>query len=260
MRMDFRWKFLEFTFTDIVDIVLVTFIFYFIINIIKSTRVLSMGIGIIMVVLIWMFSDWIGFSTISWIFSNIMRLGIIAILIVFHPELRAALVRLGNFSIFDFFINKSDERIVEKIILALEHLKSLKMGALLVFERKVGLLDIIEKGEKIDANISKDLLVSIFFKGSPLHDGAVIISGNKILATSSILPIEELPKGFDSSSYYHLGLRHRAGIGITKDTDGFSVILSEETGRVSIAEFGQIRAVSIEELNKILLKVIGKTT
>lgn len=249
----YQWEFLKFTIKDFFDILFVALVLYLFINIIKGTRVVSMSFGVLFIVLIWLLSDWFNLSTLNWMFSNVIKVGVIALLVVFQPELRTALIKLGDFTLIDLFIDKTEENTIEEIIEAIKELQELKFGAIIVIERNINVSDNVQqRGVFINADVKKDLLVTIFYKDTPLHDGAVIIKSNKIIQAGCMLPLAEIPS--DYVSHYHVGSRHRAGVGITKETDAISIILSEETGRISIAEYGHLRHIYIDSLKGYLME------
>jgi diadenylate cyclase len=171
---------------------------------------------------------------LNWILQYIMAMLVVAIPIVFQPELRNALERLGRTRFIKDFGRGTQLNVVNEVLAAVDILSKQKIGALIVFQRKTGLREYIERGAELDAVVSAELLLSIFFPRSPLHDGAVIISGSKIVAASVTLPVSD----FEASS--KMGTRHRAGLGITENSDAVSVIVSEETGNVSLAADGAI--------------------
>ncbi len=251
----FHWEFISITLRDIVDVGVVSFLLYLFFSFLKGSRIVTMSLGIIFMALIWVVANLAGLDTLNFIFTKILSFGAILLIIVFQPELRATLIRLGNVSILTAFSDKSNHTVIEEIVLAVESLKHLKMGALIVLERNVGLNDISQGGVVINADVNSDLIENIFFKDSPLHDGAIIIKGEKVVAASVVLPLEDIPKGF-SDKYNHSGLRHRAGMGITKETDAVSIILSEETGLISVVEYSNIKPLKLSQLKDVLIEII----
>ncbi len=205
---------------------------------------------------IWIIANLVGLDTLNFIFTKILSFGAILLLIVFQPELRATLIRLGNVSIFKFFSNKTTNHfVIDEIVTAIDSLRDLKMGALIVLERNVGLNDFAQNGVVLNADVSSDLIENIFFKDSPLHDGAIIVKDKKIVSASVVLPLEDIPKGF-SDKYNHSGLRHRAGMGVTKETDAVSIILSEESGLISVVEYSNIKPLKLSQLKEVLIQII----
>ena len=202
-------------------------------------------------------SGWIHLDILHYILTSVMTYGVIVMIVIFQPELRRALEQLGTNKFTKFFgmdkdiITKTKEDIY-KIVIAVLELSKAKTGALIVIERDIKIGDIAETGIEINAEISPQLLVNIFEPKTPLHDGAVVISNNKIKAAACILPLVN-----DKQTARKLGTRHRAAIGISKETDSIVVVVSEETGKISIAKDGTLIAdVTEEVLKKILIKNI----
>lgn len=245
---------------DILDILIVAVVFYRLFLMLKETRGEQLMKGIIILFLFAKItgSDFVRFYTINWLLEELLNLGAIAIIIVFQPELRRALENLGRSNVWKQGFRPSGETAVERdvdeIVRACMSLSRQKIGALIVFEKKTGLGEIIETGTDIDASISMELLINIFIPNTPLHDGALIIRDGRILAAACILPLTEnkdLPR--------ELGTRHRAAIGVTERSDAVSLIVSEETGAISIAERGKIsRHLDEKALRKELLEALRK--
>lgn len=245
-------------FKDIVDVALVAIMFYYVIKIIKGTRAEQLFKGILVILILTKISDLLRLYTIKWIFSNIMNFGFIAILIVFQPELRRGLEFLGRTSsIRKALSNKESDTPsqVTEIIDAVASLSRQKIGALIIFERKTGLDDIADTGTRLDSYISSSLLINIFIPNTPLHDGAVIVKGDRIKAAACFLPLSD-----SNSISKELGTRHRAGIGVTERSDSLALIVSEENGSISIAENGEIsRYLDIETLENILTSLYSNS-
>lgn len=245
---------------DILDILIVAVVFYRLFLMLKETRGEQLMKGIIILFLFAKItgSDFVRFYTINWLLEELLNLGAIAIIIVFQPELRRALENLGRSNVWKQGFRSSGEteaeRDVDEIVRACMSLSRQKIGALIVFEKKTGLGEIIETGTDIDASISMELLINIFIPNTPLHDGALIIRDGRILAAACILPLtenKELPR--------ELGTRHRAAIGVTERSDAVSLIVSEETGAISVAERGKIsRHLDESALRKELLEALRK--
>lgn len=245
---------------DILDILIVAVVFYRLFLMLKETRGEQLMKGIIILFLFAKItgSDFVRFYTINWLLEELLNLGAIAIIIVFQPELRRALENLGRSNVWKQGFRSSGEteaeRDVDEIVRACMSLSRQKIGALIVFEKKTGLGEIIETGTDIDASISMELLINIFIPNTPLHDGALIIRDGRILAAACILPLtenKELPR--------ELGTRHRAAIGVTERSDAVSLIVSEETGAISVAERGKIsRHLDEKALRKELLEALRK--
>jgi diadenylate cyclase len=230
LQLNVEWR-------DIVDIVIMSYVFYRLILIIRGTRAEQLVKGLIVLLLAMVISDQTGFDTIHWALRQTMTVGLIAIPIVFQPELRRALEHLGRGKIFKstyFNWNARDfENMLDELIKAIPVLVKKRIGALIVMERSTGLKDWVDTGIPVEGVVTAELLVNIFFPRSPLHDGAVIIQGNQIVAAGCYLPLTE-----DPGLGKELGTRHRAGIGITEHSDAIAIIVSEETGIISVAHDG----------------------
>ena len=218
---------------DILDIIIVSFVFYKLFLLIKGTRAEQLIKGLLIIMLISKLSDIAKLYTVYYILDNTLKLGFIALLIVFQPELRKTLEYIGrNKFIQKDYINKEKLRMKDsftEIIETVKFLSGRKIGALIVLEMETGLGEYIETGIKLDAKISSELLISIFYDKTPLHDGAVIISNNRVIVANAYLPLST-----NSNVSQELGTRHRAGIGLSEVSDAFIVIVSEETGFISV--------------------------
>lgn len=235
--------FLDFNFLDILDIVLVATLLYYVYKLLKGTVAINIFIGIALVVLIWKITQALQMEMLSGLLGTLISLGAIAILIVFQPEVRKFLLMLGstNFTNKRSFLNQlkflkteiHTSMNVEDIVLACEGMAAVKTGALIVLERTHNLDFVKSSGDAMNAEINQPILESIFYKNSPLHDGAMIVKDNFIVATRIILPLSKksLPSRF--------GLRHRAAIGITETTDALCLAVSEETGKISYIKDGE---------------------
>ncbi len=241
----------------ILDLIIVIFLGYKLLKLVKNSRVWQLIKGIILLIIATVLSGWLRLDILNFILTSVMTYGVIAIIVIFQPELRRALEQLGTNKLTKFFgidkdiITKTKEDIY-KIVIATEELAKTKTGGLIVIERDIKIKDIAETGVEIDAEVSPQLLVNIFVPNTPLHDGAVIISENKIQAAACILPLSS-----DKDIAKELGTRHRAAIGISKETDAIAVVVSEETGKISVAKDGTLIAdVREDTLKKILIKNI----
>ena len=246
---------------DLVDILLVAIIFYQLYKLIRGTAALSIFIGIFLIYMFWLIVKALNMELIGALMGQVIGVGVIALIIVFQQEVRRFLLVIGNrymnrrrFSFGKIFSSVEEEtgspKEAEEIVRATESMASKKTGALIVLGRKSSLDIYSEGGERIDAIISAELLETIFFKNSPLHDGAVLIEDGKIFAARCPLPITDsisLPPRF--------GMRHRAAIGISEHTDSLVVVVSEESGHITVAEGGQMKEhITPNELRQILLK------
>lgn len=238
---------------DLIDISIVAYIFYKIFMFIKDTRAEQVFKGIIFLLLATQLSNTFKLHTVYWISLKALDYGVIAALIIFQPEFRAGLEHIGRakFNLFGKNVNTSEEtlnRNIEEIVEALYSLSRQKIGALIIMERETRISDIINTGTIIDAEISRQLLINIFIPNTPLHDGAVVIRDSKVKAVACFLPLTESK---DLSK--DLGTRHRAGIGVSEVSDCITLIVSEETGGVSIAKAGKLyRDISRERMMNIL--------
>ncbi len=240
--------------TLILDLSIVVFLIYCFFKVVKGSRAwqLIKGIGLL-IVATWV-SGLLNLKILNWILTGIMNLGVIAIIVIFQPELRRALEQLGTNKLAKFFgidqdlATKTKEDIY-KIVIAATELAKTKTGALIVIERDIKIQDIISTGIPMNADVSPQLLVNIFEPKTPLHDGAVVISGNKVAAAACVLPLAD-----DKDIAKELGTRHRAAIGISKESDSIVVVVSEETGKISVAKDGTLIAdVREDVLKKILI-------
>ncbi len=240
--------------TLIIDLAIVIFLIYSFLKVVKGSRAWQLIKGIVLLIVITWLSGLLNLQILNWILTSIMNLGVIAVIVIFQPELRRGLEQLGTNKFTKFFgidkdlATKTKEDIYKIVIATIELSKS-KTGALIVIERDIKIKDVISTGIPLNAEVSPQLLVNIFEPKTPLHDGAVIISGNKIAAAACVLPLAD-----DSDIAKELGTRHRAAIGISKESDSIVVIVSEETGKISIAKDGTLIAdVNEDALRKILI-------
>lgn len=222
---------------EILDIILVAILFYWVYLILKETRAMRILYGIAVLALIMLLGRLLQLGALNFILTYVLAALVVAIPVVFQPELRAALERLGRTKFVGEFgrLKKVEiENIVSEVVSAAEFLSKEHQGAIVVFTRQTGLRDIVQSGTKVDAQVSRQLLINLFAPKTPLHDGAVIISGDKIVAANCWLPLPEQEFNFD------LGTRHRAAAGITAETDAVVIVISEETGRLSLAVGGNL--------------------
>ena len=240
--------------TLILDIAIVIFLIYCFLKVVKGSRAWQLIKGIALLIVVTWISGLLNLKILNWILTGIMNLGVIAIIVIFQPELRRGLEQLGTNKLTKFFgidkdlATKTKEDIY-KVVIAAKELAKAKTGALIVIERDIKIQDIISGGIPLNADVSPQLLVNIFEPKTPLHDGAVVISGNKIAAAACVLPLAD-----DKDIAKELGTRHRAAIGISKESDSIVVVVSEETGKISIAKDGTLIAdVREDTLKKILI-------
>ncbi len=240
---------------DILDIIIVAFIFYKILEFIKETRAQQLIKGLLVLVAAFFLSDFFNLYALNWLLRGTMTVGAIALVVVFQPELRRALEYVGRSKIVKAPFGQLDKEkakaITDEFVKAVSACSNTKTGALIILERETSLTEIAESGTEINADISAQLLMNIFYEGAPLHDGAVIIRGDRIYAASCVLPLTN-NKDLNKS----LGTRHRAGIGITEHSDAIALIVSEETGIISMAVNGKLtRFLDAKKVEKTLLNL-----
>lgn len=223
-----RWQ-------DLVDIILMSLIFYRLLLIIKGTKAVQMLIGLGVLLFASLLSRYLELYTVDWLIQSFWAQIVIAIIILFQPEIRRALAQMGETQFLQTLTSAEELKSLEEIIRATVSLANRKIGALIVIERDTSLKDFVEVGTPLDAKVSKELLMSIFHPTSPIHDGAVVIKGNRIIAAGCFLPIT-----LSSDISRSLGTRHRAGIGLTEETDAVAIIVSEETGSISMGMDGKL--------------------
>jgi diadenylate cyclase len=246
----FKIGFLSVSFVDIIDILLVSFIFYKLYVTLKGTIAAQIFIGLMIVLILSFVSQAVNFRALSWLLKLLTDIWVIAFLILFQPEIRRLLVILARNPVFKIFVRTASPAAAGIISEAAFELSQKQHGALIVIIKSSGIRGFAETGEILNARLTKDLLTSIFFPRSPLHDGAVIIKNNVIEAARCTLPLSSITNVEGET----LGMRHRAGLGISEQADVISVIVSEETGSISIAENGILtKGMSREALRRKLL-------
>ncbi|MET1260156.1 diadenylate cyclase CdaA [Flagellimonas sp. DF-77] len=258
--MDFL-NFLEFKITDIIDIILVAVLLYYIYKLVKGTVAINIFIGIVMVWALWKLTELLQMKMISSVVGGFMNIGLIALIIVFQQEIRKFLLMIGstNFASKRNFIKHfkflrqegmPTDTDIDAIVSACEKMGISKTGAIIVIERNNSLDFIKSSGDKMNIEITQPIIESIFYKNSPLHDGAAIVQDNYITATRVILPVSN-----ERTIPLRFGLRHRAAVGITEKTDAICLVVSEETGLISYIKNGEfVLYKSLEELNQMLKK------
>lgn len=246
-------------FKDVIDVGIVSYIIYQMILLVRGTRAVQLLKGIFILVAVWALSTWFNLYTLKWLMNQMFTFGIVSVLIIFQPELRRVLEQLGRGKMFSRGYSLDKDVVNEQIdgvIKAVRFMAERKIGALIVFERSTGLSELVESGIRMESKITSELLINIFTPNTPLHDGAVIIRANQIMAAGCYLPLSENP--FISKE---LGTRHRAAIGVSEVTDAVSVTVSEETGQVSLSLGGMIvRDINEESLiSKLFDELTPKT-
>ena len=236
---------------DVIDIILVSVIIYYLLKFIIGTRGWQILIGLFFLLFIWLAAKILHLTTIEWIFDNLWSIGIFILIVVFQPEIRRGLAKIGERGLLRYSL-LSKKKAIDEIIRAATFLAERKIGALIVFERSIDLENYTEGCVKLDADISLELLISIFIPQTPLHDGAVIIKDQRIASARCFLPLTinpNIPK--------NIGTRHRAGIGISEETDAVALIVSEERGEISLAIDGKLyRDLDPLTLRNMLIKVL----
>lgn len=236
--------------TDLLDILVVWYVFYKLMMLVRGTKAVQLFKGVVIIILIKVLSAWLGLNTVSWIMDQIINWGVIGIIVVFQPEIRRGLEHLGRGSIFgtNRSQNEDEKKLVAALDKAIQYMSKRRIGALISIQMNTGLEDYIETGIDLDAEVTGELLINIFIPNTPLHDGAVIIRNNKVAVAAAYLPLSEsnlIPK--------ELGTRHRAAVGISEVTDALTIVVSEETGGVTITKNSElIRDLSREDYLKFL--------
>lgn len=242
---------------DIIDIGVVAYFLYRLYLMLKNTRAATLGKGLLVLVVFMIICRWLNLHVISWLLEKSMTVIMVALPVVFQPELRRALEQIGRGKLFHKS-SELDEQELEEMLDAVAHatkiMSSNKVGALMVFERATGLVERIETGVQVDGLVSSGLIQNIFVKDTPLHDGAVIIRGNRIVAACCLLPLTE-----NRNLSQELGTRHRAAIGMSEQSDAMVLTVSEETGTISIARNGELmRYLTVDDVKDILRTAIFK--
>ena len=245
----FEISFLKFTLTDLFDLILVTFIFSYAYSYFRGTRGGQMLIGLLIIFFAGFIINILGFKATSWLLNLFQTVWVVVFVILFQPEIRRLLTSVGQNRILRKLFQIERTEIQEDILSSIEEIKRNKWGALLVFERENSLKNVVSDAVPMHASFSPELLVSIFNPSSPLHDGAVVIHNNLIEAAACILPFTE-----SKTLNPEMGTRHRAALGISEESDALAVVISEESGKISVAENGYFisSGLSLDELGKIL--------
>ncbi len=237
----------------VVDVLVVAFIFYRLFLLIRGTRAAQMIIGLLAIVVLSVVAEWAQLSTLNWLLSSLKTVWIIAFIILFQPELRRALAQIGQYRVFSRIVSSEAFGVVGHVVRACEEMSRRRIGGIIVIEQTIGLKNYVETGSRLNSNVTPELLLSIFNTQSPLHDGAVIIRGDQVVAARCILPLSHgRPPG------RALGTRHRAAIGLSEETDAVIIVVSEESGWISISADGKLtRMKDAAELRSYLSQVLG---
>ncbi|MBI4397879.1 MAG: TIGR00159 family protein [Candidatus Omnitrophica bacterium] len=240
--MDYIFSFWK----PILEILIIWWVLYALFRLIQGTRAVQVMMGVILFALMFYLVRFIGLETINWVMEKLLAIGVIALLIIFQPELRRVLARMGQNTLLRTFFQEGG--IMDEVVKACEVMSKKKIGALIAIEREVGLKNYVESGVLIDAKVSSELILSIFFPKSPLHDGGIIIVEDKIASCGSLFPLTQ-----NVNISKTLGTRHRAAIGLTEETDAVSIVVSEETGGISVSVYGKLtRDLDAEGLRRVL--------
>ncbi len=250
LQQGFRVGFVPVNWLDLVDIGVTAFLVYQVYRLIRGTIAVQVAVALLGLYAVGEIVRTAGLTTLDTLFGELSNVFVLAVLILFAPEIRQALFLLGRNPIVRRLVTQPPrQKITDEIMGAIEEMSRQRVGSLIAFARSTGLRNYIESGTQLSADVERDLLTSIFFPNSPLHDGAVIIQGQKVEAARCILPVSDA-RGLDP----HLGLRHRAAVGLTERTDAFVIVTSEETGKISVAENGRLDVgLSLEEAETRLL-------
>jgi diadenylate cyclase len=247
----FKIGFITVNLIDVIDIIIVTYIFYKLYLVMRGTIASQIFLGLSLIIVASLIAQTFDMKSLGWIFSRLTDIWVIAFIILFQPEIRRLLLVIGRTRIARYFLKINAGETITEIVDAVKELRDRKQGALIVISKGDRLTSFIETGEQLQAKLSKELVISIFSTKSPLHDGAVIINNNIIEAARCILPLSSTEKIGNRK----LGTRHRAGLGASEDVNALVVILSEETGGISVAEDGNLRFLSgLEDLRRELKK------
>lgn len=237
----------------ILEILFIWFLLFGLIRFFQGTRAMQVLLGLMILAGIFNFAKWLDLHVVNWVLTKLFAVGVVALLIIFQPELRRALARIGQNTFRGAFLKKGGT--VDEVVQACEHLSRNRIGALLAIERDMGLKNYIESGIAMDAKISAELLITIFLPTTPIHDGGVIIVGDRLASCGSLFPLSQ-----NTEISRTLGTRHRAAIGLTEENDAVCVIVSEETGAISVSVHGKLtRDLESEGLKRVLLSLFRTT-
>lgn len=247
--------FIEFGIKDLLETLVIALVLYYLYRWIRGTFAIQAAAGLLFIVLLNIGVSVLGFSTLNFMLRSVLDVGVLAVFIIFQPEIRKLLYSLGQNTSFDRFVGRAgSDTMIREVIEAVRNMAQTKTGALIVFARSSSMQDLVDVGVRLDARVNAELLQTIFQKDTPLHDGAVVIRNNKIVAASCYLPISQNP---NISTVF--GTRHRAAVGISETNNVFVVVVSEETGRISVAQNGALSSgLSIQKLRAEMEKALGE--
>ena len=239
---------------DLLDIAVVAVLIYELLLLIRGTRAMQMALSGAFLIGLFFLSEWLDLETVNWLIRNLATYVVFAVIVLFQADIRRALAHFGRAQFFKYFERtSSDDETLEELVVAASTLAARRIGAIIVVERQIGLRNYIEGGIPLDALVTYDLLASIFNTGSPLHDGAAIVQGDRVAAAACFLPLSVNPR-----VSRELGTRHRAALGITEENDAVAIVVSEETGAISLAIGGGLeRGLSVDALQRRLQALLG---
>ncbi|MCB9799459.1 MAG: TIGR00159 family protein [Candidatus Omnitrophica bacterium] len=233
----------------LLEICFIWFLFFYLIRFFQGTRAMQVLMGLVMLAVVFNIAKILGLDTINWVLTKLFAVGVVAFLIIFQPELRRGLARIGQNTLLSSYLKKGGT--VDELIQACEYLARHKIGALIAIERDIGLKNYIESGMTIDAKVGQELLITLFSPNTPTHDGGVIIVGERIASCGSLFPLSQ-----NSDTFRFLGTRHRAAVGLTEENDAVCVVVSEETGNISVAVHGKLtKNLDSTGLKKVLMNL-----
>jgi len=240
---------------DLLDIAIVSFLVYELLLLIRGTRAMQMALSGGFLIGLFFLSRWLGLETVNWVIRNLAAYVVFAIIVLFQSDIRRAMAHFGRAPFFRYFERaQSTDETIEELVVTTANLASRRTGAIIVMERQIGLRNYIEGGIPLDAMVTYDLMASIFQPGSPLHDGAAIIQGDRVAAAACFLPLSVNPR-----VSRELGTRHRAALGLTEENDAVAIVVSEETGSISLVLDGDLqRGISPEALRTGLRSLLGQ--
>jgi diadenylate cyclase len=243
---------------DLLDIALVSVLIYELLLLMRGTRAMQMALSGGFLIGLFFVSQWLDLETVNWVIRNLAAYVVFAVIVLFQADIRRALAHFGRGQFFEYFERaSSDDETIEELVVAATTLAARRIGAIIVIERQIGLRNYIEGGIPLDALVTYDLLAAIFLPGSPLHDGAVIVQGNRVAAAACFLPLSVSPR-----VSRELGTRHRAALGLTEENDAVAIVVSEESGTISLAIGGNLErgfeAMTLQARLQALFRVRGR--
>ncbi|RME28255.1 MAG: TIGR00159 family protein [Candidatus Zixiibacteriota bacterium] len=247
------FDFIRFGWRDVIDVLIVSFIIYQVLKLVKGTRSAQIVAGLLLIIALGFAAYWFQLEGLTWLFSTLATFGILVLVVVFQPELRSALAHIGQNRLLRLFVTLEHKKVLEEVSRAAVRLSELRYGGLIVIERRTGLRNYAETGKELNAQLSHELLVTLFTPYTPLHDGAVIVSGDYVVAAACSLPLTDNPR------YRKLfGMRHKAAVGVSELSDAVVVVVSEETSQISLAYGGELHsAVPKAELRDRLARLLN---